>query len=333
MDKLFSSILSKQPSMIERLRDEALQAVYDFFEDPRLFVRAMFTSTAMGTRRRLFLQLGFAVALVFYAAFFTVILVLWTIGPAREFVAGDDNGEIVRLLQPLPPDTHAEKRERDKRDGGGGGGDQSLNPPTAGVTPEASREDPIVAPNPRPQDRDVELPVPERILAEAKPRLDDITPTGLINGVIAPPDPGPGANKGIGSGTDGGIGPGAGPGTGPGKNGGWGHGGDGPDGGPEGGAERPLRPHELDSQPVMLNRERPNYTEEARRNRIQGVVKTRILISRDGLVANVVLLTHLPDGLDEEAIRAARRLRFVPARKSGLAVAVWVPLDIQFTLR
>ncbi|HEU4391324.1 MAG TPA: energy transducer TonB [Blastocatellia bacterium] len=329
MDKLFSTILSRQPSMLQRLKEEALQAVYDFFEDPRLFIKTMFSSPTLGAPRRLFLQFGFAFALVLYAAFFAMVLVLWTIGPAREFVARNGDEGTIRWLPLTYPDTPPDKREPDKRPGGGGGGNLSNNPASQGIQPEASPRDPLVAPSPKPQDRDVELPVPETILAPAKPRLDDITPTGLVSGVIAPPDPGPGNNKGIGNGKDGGIGNDEGPGVGPGKDGGPGGGGI----GLRGGVDRPLRPHELDSQPVMLNRERPNYTEDARRNRVQGVVKTKILIGKDGLVTNVVLLTHLPDGLDEEAIRAARRLRFVPARKNGAAVAVWVPLDIQFTLR
>jgi TonB family protein len=82
-----------------------------------------------------------------------------------------------------------------------------------------------------------------------------------------------------------------------------------------------------------LNEPRPNYTEEARTNKAQGVVRARILIGSDGLVKQVRILKGLPYGLDEEAIRAAMQMRFRPAMKSGAAVAFWMTLDVEFNLR
>jgi protein TonB len=84
---------------------------------------------------------------------------------------------------------------------------------------------------------------------------------------------------------------------------------------------------------VPLNQPRPNYTEEARQNKVQGLVRARILIGSDGLVKQVRIQRGLPYGLNEEAIRAAMQMRFRPAIKSGVAVAFWTTLDVEFNLR
>ena len=83
----------------------------------------------------------------------------------------------------------------------------------------------------------------------------------------------------------------------------------------------------------MLNRPRPNYTEEARKNKIQGVVVARLLVGSDGSVKQVKITRGLADGLNEEAIRAAYQIRFKPAMKGGQPVAYWQPIEIEFNLR
>ena len=82
-----------------------------------------------------------------------------------------------------------------------------------------------------------------------------------------------------------------------------------------------------------MNEPRPNYTEEARTNKAQGVVRARILIGSDGLVKQVRLIKGLPDGLNEEAIGAAMQMRFRPAMKGGAVVAFWMTLDVEFNIR
>jgi protein TonB len=89
----------------------------------------------------------------------------------------------------------------------------------------------------------------------------------------------------------------------------------------------------VDSFPVALNNPRPLYTEEARKNKIQGTVRARVLVGADGGVKQVRIARGLPDGLNEEAIRAAYQIRFRPALKNGQPVAYWMPVEIAFTLR
>lgn len=89
----------------------------------------------------------------------------------------------------------------------------------------------------------------------------------------------------------------------------------------------------VDTKPVALNRPEPSYTETARANGVQGAVRVRVLVGADGAVKRAYIIRGLPDGLDEEAVKAAYKMRFRPAMKDGQAVAYWVPVDVQFNLR
>jgi TonB family protein len=88
----------------------------------------------------------------------------------------------------------------------------------------------------------------------------------------------------------------------------------------------------VDQKPEPLNSPRPNYTEEARKNGIQGIVVVRVLVGSDGAVKRVYIERGLPDGLNEEAIRAAYQIRFKPAMKDGRPVVFWHSLQIEFHL-
>ena len=151
--------------------------------------------------------------------------------------------------------------------------------------------------------------------------------TGLPNGVPGPPSAGPGSDGGMGVGSGGGMGPGNGRGVGPGN--GYNMGGGDPRLG--GGSGGPAT--SVDTKPIALNSPQPRYTEEARKNKIQGNVTARVLVGSDGQVKQVKIQRGLPDGLDEQAIQAAYQLRFKPAMKNGQPVAYWIPVLIEFNLR
>jgi TonB family protein len=89
----------------------------------------------------------------------------------------------------------------------------------------------------------------------------------------------------------------------------------------------------VDQRPVPLNAPQPQYTKEARDNKIQGVVIMRVLVGADGTVKQVRVTRGLPDGLDEQAIQAAHQLRFRPAMKGGQPVAFWHSIQIEFNLK
>jgi protein TonB len=89
---------------------------------------------------------------------------------------------------------------------------------------------------------------------------------------------------------------------------------------------------DVDSRPKLLNAARPTYTERARFNGVQGTVRLSLQVGTDGAIKAVNVLNALPDGLTEEAIRAAYRLRFEPARKNGEPVEMWINIEIEFNL-
>jgi TonB family protein len=86
----------------------------------------------------------------------------------------------------------------------------------------------------------------------------------------------------------------------------------------------------VDGDPVPLSLPKPNYTESAHANRTQGPVRMRVLVDRNGGVREIRLVSHLPDGLDQEAIKSVRALRFKPAMAGGQSVPGWVSMVVDF---
>lgn len=98
-------------------------------------------------------------------------------------------------------------------------------------------------------------------------------------------------------------------------------------------APSPSPTPKVDTRPVRLNSPTPRYTEAARANSIQGSVTLRALVDENGNVSAVRVIRGLPDGLNEQAIAAARLTKFKPAMKDGKPVAYWVVLEMSFTIR
>lgn len=86
-------------------------------------------------------------------------------------------------------------------------------------------------------------------------------------------------------------------------------------------------------RPVLLNTPMPRYTDDARQNKVQGSVKLAVLVDERGGVSSTLIFSRLGYGLDEEAIRAARTLRFKPASKDGKPVPFWLQVEVEFNLK
>jgi TonB family protein len=87
------------------------------------------------------------------------------------------------------------------------------------------------------------------------------------------------------------------------------------------------------SHPLATNLPRPRYTEEARKRGVQGSIRLAVFVSDDGKVLKTVILTSLGYGLDEEAERVSRQLKFKPATKEGQPTTAWQMLEVEFQLR
>ena len=77
---------------------------------------------------------------------------------------------------------------------------------------------------------------------------------------------------------------------------------------------------------------RANYTDMARKNETQGKVVLRVVFSANGGIGSVSVVSGLADGLTEQAIAAARRILFVPARKNGVSYSVVKAVEYIFTI-
>ena len=86
-------------------------------------------------------------------------------------------------------------------------------------------------------------------------------------------------------------------------------------------------------KPEKLNAPQPQYTEIARKARIQGVVILQSIIDEQGNVTEVQVLKGLPMGLSEAAEAAVKQWKFKPATLNGKPVAVYFNLTVNFQLQ
>ena len=77
----------------------------------------------------------------------------------------------------------------------------------------------------------------------------------------------------------------------------------------------------------------PEYSDQARRKRIQGVVLLSTLVNEQGEPTDVQVEKGLGYGLDENAMRAVSQYRFQPATdRDGKPVAVRIKIEVSYRL-
>ena len=84
-------------------------------------------------------------------------------------------------------------------------------------------------------------------------------------------------------------------------------------------------PRKIDAVP-------PKYSEEGRKEKIQGIVILLATINEAGIVEDVEVVKGLPHGLTEQAIEALKQWTFEPATLEGEPVAVFYNLTFKFRL-
>ena len=205
-----------------------------------------------------------------------------------------------------------------KAGGGGGGGDRDKLAANKGALPKSSREQ-VTPPAAVIRNLDPKLPVaPTVVVAPNIPLPHEGALGDPLSAVLGPPSNGTGSGGGIGSGSGGGVGSGRGPGVGPGWGGGIGGG--------------PYRVGGGVSAPKPIYTPDPDYSEEARKSKYQGVVVLWMVIGPDGRPQDIKVARRLGMGLDEKAVEAVRTWRFKPAELNGHAVAVEMNVEVSFRL-
>lgn len=88
---------------------------------------------------------------------------------------------------------------------------------------------------------------------------------------------------------------------------------------------------EADVRATINDKPEPGYTEEARDKNVEGLVRLRAVLARDGEVKHILVLKGLPAGLTEKCVEAASRMKFTPAAKGGRPVSQFVVLEYNFS--
>jgi outer membrane biosynthesis protein TonB len=77
---------------------------------------------------------------------------------------------------------------------------------------------------------------------------------------------------------------------------------------------------------------KPEYTKEMLENRIEGVVRVKVLIDIDGKVKKVVVLDDLGYGSKEKIYEACMKLEFEPAYQDDSPMATWQMIRFRFQM-
>ena len=261
-------------------------------------------------------RVGVAASVVSHAVMALIAVLVMRYAPeaqALDPIVDRLPSEIVWLAEPGPGG------------GGGGGGNEMPEPPKKAELPGKEK---ITVPVEKKPDPTPELPkeepepveeltIPAKTMASAQVTL----PGAIVSEAPVTTSQGAGTGGGAGTGTGSGVGPGQGSGLGPGYGGGTG-----------GGAYRPGSGVSL---PEVITEVKPQYTAEAMRAKVQGVVWLECIVMPDGSVGNVKVTKSLDPvfGLDEQAVIAARKWKFKPGMRQGQPVPVIITIELTFTLR
>ena len=83
----------------------------------------------------------------------------------------------------------------------------------------------------------------------------------------------------------------------------------------------------------ILAKRRAQYTDSARSAGIEGTLELLVGFSFDGTIKHVLLIKPLGYGLDEQAIAAAKDMKFEPETENGVPVSTVRPVSFGFHIR
>jgi protein TonB len=252
----------------------------------------------------------------YYAVLAATIVIVVLVG-RRVVAAAAPEKPTVMLVD--PGDLPLLKPSKTSVGGGGGGGDRDVLAATRGKLPKLSMTQitppAVVIRNDHPKlavEATIVIPPQVQLASNTMPNLGD----PMAHAVL--PSNGTGAGGGIGEGEGGGVGKGKGPGFGPGEGGGTGGGLFHVGGGV--------------SAPRAIYQTEPEFSEEARKAKFQGVCTIALIVGVDGRPSDIHVQTSLGMGLDEKAIEAVKNWRFEPAMKDGHPVRVPIAIEVDFHL-
>jgi protein TonB len=194
---------------------------------------------------------------------------------------------------------------------GGGGGQHGAAPVSKGRLPKFAEQQITPPAAPPLEEPKIRMPDPTiQVQTNLKMANNNMPNFGDPNSTLG------GNSLGRGNGT--GIGNGYGNGLGPGSGGNYGGGVKNIGGGVKG--------------PILTYSVEPEFSEEARKAKFQGVVLVGLIVDLKGMPQNVHILRGVGMGLDEKAMEAVRQYRFKPGTENGKAVATYLNVEVNFEI-
>jgi periplasmic protein TonB len=204
--------------------------------------------------------------------------------------------------------------------GGGGGGAHELVEASKGHLPKMAKTQivpPQIIRNDNPKLAvDPTIVMPQQVKLPDAPNMPNVGVPQSPQVALA--SQGGGSGSGFGSGRGGGIGSGNGNGVGPGEGGGYGGG--------------LMRPGGGVSAPQVIFSVDPEFSDEARRAKYQGICVVSVIVDAQGNPQRVRVVRPLGMGLDEKAVEAVKQYKFKPAYYQGHPVAVEVNIEVNFRI-
>lgn len=240
---------------------------------------------------------------------------VWFVLQARNHIVTPQKVEVTPVVVPpyLPPVTAPAPQSMG---GGGGGGfhqpieaDKGHLPPVEKAPinpPELQVDHPKLAVAPA-----VVMPQQIKLPDNSMPNLGIPQSTQ-----VEMKSQGSGSGSGFGQGGGGGIGAGDGGGIGSGTVGGYGGG--------------VMKVGGGVTAPVVIHRVVPEFTDEARRVKFQGVASIGLIVDAQGNPEDVHVVHPLGMGLDQKAVEAVRQYKFKPAMFQGHPVPVQLVIEVDF---
>ena len=236
-----------------------------------------------------------AATILFYSGMFALLALVFTVAPKAIIKSDPIEFKVTATFVP------------EEGRGGGGGGSPAPAPKKQIEIPQ--HQEPVTVPVPVPQP--AVDPPPSLVAPIQTNSMAMLQSTGTSSVSLATFG---------GGGSGGGLGPGRGNGVGPGTGGGFGDGAYAPGNGV--------------TWPRDISQEKPKYTPDGMRAKIQGTVELEIVVLADGTVGSVRVTKSLDraSGLDDAAVEAAKHWKFIPGTKDGKPVATKVPMVLEFRL-
>jgi protein TonB len=253
------------------------------------------------------------VSFVLHAGVFA--LIVWFIFQARNHIVPTPKVEVTPIVVPpfIPPVTLPAPQTMG---GGGGGGFHQVVEANKGHLPPVEKT-PIDPPALQ-VDHPKLAVAPAMVMPQKIKIADNSMPNlGMTQSTqVVMKSQGSGSGSGFGQGAGGGIGAGDGGGLGSGSVGGYGGGVMAVGGGV--------------TAPVVIHKVEPEFTDEARRVKYQGVASVGLIVDAQGNPQGVHVVHPLGMGLDQKAVEAVRQYKFKPAMFKGQAVPVQMVIEVDF---